>query len=393
MTKRCSKIWKLPWTSLGRFLLFSCCAYLSLLLYGKYSPSSPQPILSVWEYSVIPNETQSGCHLASTAHVQQSTVRIIIFQRDSGTQLLRALRHYSEVLPPSSIVIIDHLGDDSYTASVINSYAILGVHVWRCVGQFVKRKAMLWSEVIKVYSPYSDFVFPVDVDELLTVKGDADVLEWSSHALRAALAELSDTGKPFKMQWASSVPHDCPISVIDNARVRIELSEFCLIRFLSKSGLDCQSKCFARGKDFIETHQGNHLILTTGYRNRSSQAGLESKGRFACSQERLADLYEVNTRFVLAHIQQLNFGQWVSHVLRGATDYQFNKLPQGAKCHGRGAHYCRAYQQMTAVNFSYLELHKQYTKQLCPLDTSSVLHFQRVSRIECQGSGFRVTYI
>jgi hypothetical protein len=66
------------------------------------------------------------------------------------------------------LVVIDHLGVDHTTVQILSEYGALGVHVWHCKGA-AKFKSNMWSDVTRVYKDTSDFVFPIDSDELLSV--------------------------------------------------------------------------------------------------------------------------------------------------------------------------------------------------------------------------------
>lgn len=95
----------------------------------------------------------------------------------------------------------------------------------------------------------------------------------------------------------------------------------------------------------------------------------------------LQEQYDTRTNFVLVHVQQLNFGEWISHILRGSSDYGFNHLPVGARCEGLGIHYCKRFVRMRDSNFSYSSLRGMYRQHVCI--NSPAYTFDRVTRAYC----------
>ena len=72
-----------------------------------------------------------------------------------------------------SIVIVDHQSDrrllDPHTNLLLEKYDELGSDVWKCDGSF-DYKQQMWMDIIHEYTKSSEFVSPLDVDELITVK-------------------------------------------------------------------------------------------------------------------------------------------------------------------------------------------------------------------------------
>jgi len=323
-----------------------------------------------------PGMTRS-CELKSAAKHNMALARFIIFQRDTGFALERAVSHYASVVDYDSIVIIDHRGEDSLTANILERFASLGAHVWRCDGRWIQ-KAVMWSDVTGVYAPASQFVFPVDVDELYAIKGRTDnTLRWDRAALFATLARLGNDGRAFKSELSLVVPPECsPVFVSKQGRGKRHDGDFCRVRSVRPADVNCMSKCFARGSDFHSTDHGNHRMRTHANRILFNSNGPE------CTADILEKLFYVDTDFVLVHVQQLNFGDWLLHSLRGASDYGYNSLPLRSKCPEMGRHYCEEFQHALFQNFSFYELRKTYRSQLCAQAEKAYL-FENIALQHC----------
>ena len=139
---------------------------------------------------------------------------------------------------------------------------------------------------------------------------------------------------------------------------------------------DCTSKCFSRGQDFFAVDTGNHALKTL-----KTATMLASWQLNPCSQSALQKSFDTDTNLVLVHFQQLNFGEWLLHILRGASDYGFNNRPAGTSCAGNGVHYCIRFQRMLNHNFSYHALRKSYFDQVC--SAGPYLSFEDVSKAYC----------
>ena len=112
-----------------------------------------------------------------------------------------------------NIVIIDHQSDrslaESHTALLLDKYNSLGFDIWACDGSS-NYKEQMWSEIIHQYKEASEFVFPLDVDELIAVKTvrklvqnetdhqnfnhkEMEELSWNTEDFRNALIKLPNS--------------------------------------------------------------------------------------------------------------------------------------------------------------------------------------------------------
>ena len=311
------------------------------------------------------------CKLTSQASHSRTLARVVLFQRDGRHQLRDFVSHYTKVLSYNSLVIMDHEGVDEYTKSLLNVYGEKGAHIWQCYGEF-KGKANLWSQVTKLYGPDSGFIFPVDVDELMAVQvGDA--LQWSYQALKNALAPLSRSGKPFKMNWLESVPAECHPHMRYKPDFKEDVSSapmLCDIQYVKSKEMDCMDKAFSWGGHFLKTDTGNHYGGTLRFP--------EISHHFACRESREVtwSIYDQST-IVLVHLKEKTFEDWLVHGLRGATDRGFTDIKdiENTDCETvkEPHHYCHKWQKIARTNFSPYELRKVYTKDICPESRQELL--------------------
>ena len=75
-------------------------------------------------------------------------------------------------------------------------------------------------------------------------------------------------------------------------------------------------KSFARGKDFLKTDRGNHILVT-----KATRGAVQN-----CETENWKTYVNIAHDFIIAHVQQSSFEEWVSHTLRGASNYGYNQL-------------------------------------------------------------------
>jgi len=301
--------------------------------------------------------TTASCTKLTKSALQQRDAVFVIFQRDAGERLRLAVSHYS-VIGFAHIVIVDHLGKPAHpTARLLGDYASKGIHVWRCEAPW-RFKAKMWNEVISHYKTFTQFIFPLDVDELILLKDPAGILKWDRIAFFDSLSLLKSNGLPFKVERALLIPPDCPDdTTIDDSDSSSALSlSICRSRSLAKIGVQCNGKSFARGKDFLMTDRGNHILVT-----HTTRGVVQS-----CEAENWRTHVNVAHDFIIAHLQQSSFEEWVSHKLRGASDYGYNQL-SGNPCKGKvtGVHYCEAFRKFRDVQFSYHDLRQLYEEQLC----------------------------
>ncbi len=109
---------------------------------------------------------------------------------------------------------------------------------------------------------------------------------------------------------------------------------------------------------------GNHAIFTLG--SGEKRIALNVNPRTPCVENHLNELFETKTPFVLAHMQYSSFNDWLAHVMRGASDYGYNNLPDDRVQSGRsGVHYCRVFHRMLSALFQTLHWRKQYASLVC----------------------------
>jgi len=252
----------------------------------------------------------------------------IVFQSNGANQLQNFMAHHSRVIGTEYIVVIDHQADrkfaDSYTASLLKEYNRLGSDVWQCDGKW-NHKEKIFSDVIHQYTHSSKFVFPLDVDELLSVKKkkkkaqeiassreaadwsnsnnwglnqlqyEDEILSWNGVDFSNALNALPDLEKPFKMEGGRVLPVDCgppydrwqfshnmntsSVAVTTdvtttNTSIYPTMKPIVLqydnapvrsIKYVSRNRWRqsaCHDKMFMRGKDFNRTDSGNHIGAT-----------------------------------------------------------------------------------------------------------------------------------
>jgi hypothetical protein len=346
--------------------------------------------------------TYFQCRLQTRPFHQWSLARIVVFQRNGGKQLSAFMTHYLHVLPPDAIVIVDHESDphSATVRSLLPYYASLGVHVWNCEGDYEHGRAAMWTMVSSVYQWDSTFLFPTDIDELVTVvkpsqfwssplqKDKARIsLEWDTTSFYASLAGLLNktSGKPFKMLFAEPIPGDCPVadgtgsSVLDTANAsspseihsnqrRHFLSPVCELSHVlfDASRLQpfgCLHKCFARGYDFVQTDMGNHVLVT----QRTVDVAPTKKPTYNvaknCEKDGLEAWFETSN-LLLLHMQKLEFADWMLHYIRGASMHGYT----ANNCTGKSlaSHYCDQWVEFQRANFSIDALRPIYSARFCP---------------------------
>lgn len=239
-----------------------------------------------------------------------------------------------------------------------------------------------------MYKSKSEFLFPLDVDELITVirRDETDemneTIEWNKVDFLDALDKLGDEGKSFKMETADPVPADCGTSTQDYLQdnntstlspkpmILGYTGEMCHVKHAKRKGKQCMDKSFVRGKDYFTTDTGNHHMRTRNHK----YTGL------MCS-EGLSGLFE-RSDLLLLHVQSLGFSTWLVHGLRGSADYGFNNLD--GKCNGvNGIHYCWKWQKFYNAKFSPYELRKMYKEEMCPATRDGLSSIERVTAQSC----------
>lgn len=365
------------------FTYILCCFTPLMIWYSSTTSKSSVHDLSLgrsWQQgqksnqTQLPRHTESQCTALTAPNSSFKYARFVIFQRNGGKQLLRSVLHYSSVSGYNSVVIIDHLGSDRQTAAYLQKFKARGADVWRCEGAWAN-KSRMWSDVARVYSPNTGYIFPLDADELLMTREDnSNDLLWSKQAFISslrALELLEFRGKAFKMEWVLALPPDCSSKSV--VKVESLVHDFCDVQYAVKRGFNCMSKCFSRGSEFLQTDQGNHRLVTVGNMPE------------ICDPDSLHARYYLVSRLVLVHVQQLSFDEWLSHFIRGASDYSYNNYALGSSCRGDGVHYCNQFQRAMKVNFSYYDLRRFYMQDvMCQKPKGDMYRLNPIKLEYCQ---------
>jgi hypothetical protein len=221
----------------------------------------------------------------------------------------------------------------------------------------------------------SGMVFPVDVDEMLTVQVGDDHLEWALPVFQKAIGSLAKDGRPFKMNWMESVPAECHVhmdSVEPVTHGSIYMSDMCDIQFVKRKEVGCMDKTFARGRDFYSTDTGNHYGGTKKHQKLKQQD---------CLDQGLENIYQV-TNLTLIHLKEKTFEDWLVHGLRGATDRGFNENTNiDCDTVEQSKHYCHKWAKITKAKFSPYELRKIFFDDVCPDPTVDLM---RVGQSFCE---------
>jgi len=341
---------------------------------------------------------------------------LIVFQSNGASQLQNFMAHHTSVVGTEHVVIVDHQSErtlaDKETVALLEKYNILGSDIWQCDGSF-NYKGNMWSEVIHMYTHSSEFVFPLDVDELITVKMkkgiqaaatwdqyEDEILSWNANDFLKSLDALPDSEKPFKFEQGDVLPADCgdPYDkwqyyngeklsgvAINNTSVypttRISQYAKAPIHKVKYAGRGigrrarCIGKAFMRGKDFSQTDKGNHIGATHKYSSRDVQDGCWYKnitthvpGKGERNETlKLPGKGQTSGLFLL-HLQALNFEEYLMHALRGASDMNFNKFPNpNPECKGIQAsvHYCHRWNEVMATEFNPRKMKAWFREKVC----------------------------
>ena len=275
----------------------------------------------------------------------------------------------------------------SITALLLNQVAQRGVHVWHCDGNW-QHKDRMWSAVTRVYASASAFVFPLDVDELITLPSDINndnttgSLVWDAPHLYRALTQLPAQGKPYKMEHAEPIPADCHYHYHyhNNQLFGVGSSKVCqlthVVRRRPEDRWSCTDKTFSRGMDFLETDTGNHCLMTPHIRALLPPGKPPYYAAAGCLAYGLARYYDTSN-VVLLHTQRLDFGDWLLHGWRGASSRGYTLPRQHRNCsstHGQSHHYCRTWQQMRATQWQLETLQRAlYHREHCPAAAAALL--------------------
>ena len=364
------------------------------------------------------DEDEWSCVKTSMQPHNQTLARFIVFQRDLGSKLQDLVAHYTSVVPYDAMVIIDHEGIDNTTKANLQQYASRGAHIWRCEGVF-DIKADMWSWVVNNYADKSDFLFPVDGDEYMTIlrhDSGTPVLHWNYEDLKRELVYLQSAGMeglPFKTLRSVPIPHDCPLGDqeeklgavhtqghgLDN--IGFSPSLICQLKYTASDFKHyCYNKCFYRGKEFKEVDKGNHgigeflesCISEYDFSRDPSEVRLcNSSYLFFCPEKLIPGI--VNSisitkqaspidpsnekikfnlsNLTLLHLQSNGFADFVLHRLRGAADHGFNRLgnesddKEPCDPDATSGHYCQGWTEFLDAKFDFYEMKRMYLDQNC----------------------------
>jgi hypothetical protein len=363
---------------------------------NNYNLTKRELVISENMCKVIHRQEQTwSCSLQSRSQHQHSLARFVIFQRDLGHKLQDLIAHYHSAVPFDSLVIIDHNGSDKVTSNLLQQYSQLGAHIWKCRGSF-DQKAIMWSHVAKFYANASDFVFPLDGDEYMTIlhqSSDDDdesfSLRWNHEVLQKELSRLEDNGLTFKTIRSNPFPIDCELNddqtpITTNSHhqhhqtnVISRSSSQCRLKYtVSDIGHYCYNKIFYRGHDLTGITHGNH--------NPPNHVGPACREKYKFNKDlensspiQSSDgLYNLSN-FTIIHMQSIEFSDFILHRLRGASDKEFNKITKAKKgaCnpYGSSGHYCDGWLELVDVSFDFYKMKDIYKKTKCKWDPTKTM--------------------
>jgi len=341
---------------------------------------------------------------------------LVLFQSNGANQLQNFMAHHTRVVGTEYVVIVDHQSErtlaDPETAALLEKYNLLGSDIWQCDGSF-DYKGNMFSEVIHQYTDSSEFVFPLDVDEFITVKikkktqgastwdqYEDEILSWNANDFSNSLKSLPDSESPFKFEQGDVLPADCGDPYdrwqyyvgqtlhgvpFDNTSVypTTTISQYPEgpLQKVKYAGRDptkkarCIGKAFMRGKDFNLTDKGNHIGATHKYSFKDVRDGCLYKnitthapGKGAKTETvKLPGKGQTSGLFLL-HLNALNFEEFLMHALRGASDMNLNKFPNpNPECKDiqTSVHYCQLWNRVMATEFNPRKMKAWYRETLC----------------------------
>ncbi len=320
--------------------------------------------------------TTDGCKRLSQFGHNQAPIRIFIYQKKGGQQLVNILIHYLQALTYDEIVIIANEEDDGSdllaTTPLYDNIVSKGIHFWQCQGS-LQEKGPRWKEVINQYQDKTDFLLPIDADEYLSIALPEDEtakpkLVWDRMSLLVNLKKLPPSGgKPYKTLDAKPLPVDCeghPDGIIPDFQKR-HSARHCMIPGISKGQLGCFNKNIFAGKDFTTLDNGNHH----GPKEKTVE------WRLICETKSLEEVY-IPSNFVLIHYQVLDFSDWLIHMLKRVVDYKYELDCDKPNPNWPPFHVCNAHKTAKAANFSVHEMSKIYDSMFCGMrstyDTTSI---------------------
>ncbi len=315
------------------------------------------------------SDTTEGCKRLSPFGLNHAPLRIFIYQKNGGEQLVNILIHYLQALTYDEVVIIANEEDDGTDLLATNPFyekvVGKGIHFWQCSGT-LQYKGQRWTEVISQYKDKTDFVLPIDADEFLAIELNGDTtsasLAWDRPSLLSALKDLPPSGgKPYKTLDAKPIPVDCeghPDRIIPDVEGR-HSPRHCNVPGITKGKFGCFAKNIFAGEDFTTVDNGNHH----GPKEKTRE------WRMRCENEGLEAAY-IPSNFVLIHYQVLDFNDWLIHMLKRVVDYKYELDCDKPNPNWPPFHVCNAHAKSKAANFSVNEMTKIYNQMFCTMRSS-----------------------
>mmetsp|Transcript_15407 Transcript_15407/g.17611 ORF Transcript_15407/g.17611 Transcript_15407/m.17611 type:complete len:422 (+) Transcript_15407:119-1384(+) len=309
--------------------------------------------------------TTDACKRLSPFGMGNAPIRIFIYQKKGGQQLVNILIHYLQALTYDEIVIIANEDDDGGDLLESNAFyqniVSKGIHFWQCAGS-LQEKGKNWQQVINQYQDKTEFLLPIDVDEYLAIALPEEdttkpTLVFDRISLLVNLKKLpSSGGKWYKTLDAKPLPVDCedhPDGIIPDFQKRYS-PHHCNIPGITKGKMGCFNKNIIAGKDFTTLDNGNHhgpKEKTVEWRTNCETNGVEST--------------YIPSNFVLIHYQVLDFSDWLIHMLKRVVDYKYEMDCDKPESNWPLFHVCNAHKTAKAANFSVHEMTKIYDSWFC----------------------------
>jgi len=352
-------------------LAMGIASILCFLLQSRFETTEKSPVelkkglehwntrsISLREF-VTSTETQ-GCRRLSSHGYDEAPLRVFIYQKKGGQQLVDLLLYYLKALTYDEIVVIaNEEGDDVLSEPFYKKLVSNGAHFWQCSGTLLF-KGDRWTEVMLQYKDNTDFLLPIDVDEYLAIDSsdeNAPALTWNRSSLLSALKELPPSGgKPYKTLDAKPVPVDCedhPDGLVLDFETKYT-ARHCLIAGVTVGHEGCFAKNFFEGKEFVGVDNGNHH----GPKVKAQEL------RQLCETEGLEAHY-IRTNFVLVHYQYLDFRDWMTHLFKRAIDYEYETDCTKPNPDLPYHHVCNLYSMSKATNFSVHAMQEIYNDLVC----------------------------
>lgn len=165
---------RLPLGRLARFRRV-CFLTITCLLFLQFLRVYDVERIALWKERFITKmerlkSIEKQCSLQTDHVLKKSSARVVVLEKGGSFQLEIFMKHYSQVFQWEDIVVIDNMSKDPHTLNLLKAYSQKGVHVWKCDTNYQFVQSAMVTHVMRWAAPHSDFLFPVDVDELLGVR-------------------------------------------------------------------------------------------------------------------------------------------------------------------------------------------------------------------------------